>query len=201
MRGAIRRSRLLALVREDFATIQTRDPSRRSALEAALHAPWHGLLLYRVAHEVHRRDHRVAAAALTLVGRMLSGAEIHPGATIGRRPFIDHGFGVVIGETAEIGDDVTLYHRVTLGSRGWWRDADRSVRRHPRLGDRVSVGCGASILGPLSVASDAHVPAHALLIGDGATSLPGPHSRNKAGDAAPLAAASNAQRSAQPGHA
>ena len=131
-------------LREGIDAIMTRDPAARSRLEAVLCYPGlHAIALHRIAHGVWRRGWIVAARMLSHVGRLLTDIEIHPGAQLGRRLFIDHGAGLVIGETAEIGDDVTLYHGVTLGGTS----ADRG-KRHPTLGSGVIVGSGAQILGP-----------------------------------------------------
>ncbi|MFE9251268.1 serine O-acetyltransferase EpsC [Streptomyces sp. NPDC007088] len=163
---------LRRLVREDLHAVLDRDPSCSGRGEALLHAGWQGLALYRFAHRHHTRGHRLWAAVLTRVARLLTGMEIHAGARIGRRAFIDHGFGVVIGETAVIGDDVTLYHGVTLGSRGWLRDGADGTRRHPVLGDRVQIGTGASVLGPVTVGDGCRVPAHSLVLRDMAAPQP-----------------------------
>ena len=129
-----------ARVREDIAAAKLRDPAARGAAEiAVLYSGLHAIWIYRVAHALWRRGWRFAARALSQAARWVTGVEIHPGATIGRRFFIDHGMGVVIGETAEIGDDVMLYHGVTLGGRT--RDAGK---RHPTLGDGVAVGAGCA---------------------------------------------------------
>ncbi|MCX4696588.1 serine O-acetyltransferase [Streptomyces sp. NBC_01408] len=157
---------LLRQIREDLDAVVARDPSRPRRREALLHAPWHGLALHRAAHRLHTGGHRFAAALLTLAGRLLSGMEIHPGARVGRRLFIDHGFGVVIGETARVGDDVTLYHGVTLGSRGWSHTGEPAARRHPVIGDDVLIGVGASLLGPITVASGNRIRAHSLVLRD-----------------------------------
>lgn len=157
---------LLRLVREDLETVLERDPSRAGLMEAALHAPWHGLVLYRVAHRLHTRGHRIGAGLFTWIGRLVSGMEIHAGARLGRRTFIDHGFGVVIGQTCVIGDDVTIYHHVTLGSRGWWQDGGSGAQRHPKIGNRVMIGVGASVLGPVTISDDVHIRAHALVLND-----------------------------------
>ncbi|MEU1517168.1 serine O-acetyltransferase EpsC [Streptomyces sp. NPDC005811] len=157
---------LLRLIREDLQAVLDRDPSCSGRLEALLHAGWQGLALHRLAHRQYTRGRRLRAAALTRSARVLTGMEIHAGARIGRRAFIDHGFGVVIGETAVVGDDVTLYHGVTLGSRGWVRDSDGARRRHPVLGDRVLIGTGASVLGPVTVSDGCRIPAHALVLHD-----------------------------------
>jgi serine O-acetyltransferase len=157
---------LLRVIREDLDAVLVRDPSRTSRAEALLHAPWQGLALYRVAHRLWERGHRIGPALLTWAGRIIAGTELHPGARLGRRAFIDHGFGVVVGESCVIGDDVSLYHNVTLGSRGWWQDDPPRVRRHPALGDRVRVGTGASVLGSVTIGDDVQVRAHALVLHD-----------------------------------
>ncbi|MGC9542816.1 serine O-acetyltransferase EpsC [Streptomyces sp. UG1] len=157
---------LRRLIREDLQAVLDRDPSCSGRLEALLHAGWQGLALHRLAHRRYRRGHRLRAAALTRLARLLTGMEIHAGASIGRRAFIDHGFGVVIGETAVIGDDVTLYHGVTLGSRGWLRDSGGGRRRHPVLGDHVLIGTGASVLGPVTVGDGCRIAAHSLVLHD-----------------------------------
>jgi serine O-acetyltransferase len=150
-------------------TIIERDPSIRSRGEAALHPTVVAMLGHRIAHRLYRRRMYKTARVLSLIARLTSGGiEIHPGAEIGRRFFVDHGCGVVIGETAIIGDDVTLFHQVTLGSTGWWNDAKRDPgeRRHPQLGDGVTVGANASVLGPVVIGDNATIGAHALVLGD-----------------------------------
>jgi serine O-acetyltransferase len=148
--------------REDVRAARHRDPAARSSLEVVLTYPGlHAVWSYRVAHRLWVGGHRLLARMLSQVTRTLTGIEIHPGATIGRRLFIDHGSGVVIGETAEIGDDVTLYHGVTLGGTTW-----RHVKRHPTVGDRVLVGAGAKLLGPITIGSDSVVGAGAVVIRD-----------------------------------
>ncbi|GAA4061315.1 serine O-acetyltransferase [Microbacterium laevaniformans] len=151
-----------ARVREDIAAAKLRDPAARGAAEiAVLYSGLHAIWIYRVAHALWRRGWRFAARALSQAARWVTGVEIHPGATIGRRFFIDHGMGVVIGETAEIGDDVMLYHGVTLGGRT--RDAGK---RHPTLGDGVAVGAGAKILGPVTIGAGSVVGANAVVTRD-----------------------------------
>lgn len=157
---------LLRLLREDLDVVRERDPSRASLAEALLHPPWHGLVLYRIAHRLYENGWRVSAGLLTWIGRMVSGMELHPGARLGRRAFIDHGFGVVVGESCVIGDDVSLYHQVTLGSRGWWQGDAPGARRHPIIGHRVMVGTGASVLGPITVGDDQRIRAHSLVLHD-----------------------------------
>lgn len=146
-----------------------RDPSMRSRTEALLHPGLVAIWGYRVAHPLHRRGLRRTARLLSVVTRLASGGiEIHPGARIGRGFFIDHGAGVVIGETAVIGDGVTIFHQVTLGSVGWWHDRRRpdGARRHPEVGDRVVIGAGAMLLGPITVGPDTVIGAQALVIDD-----------------------------------
>jgi serine O-acetyltransferase len=154
---------------EYLDTIIKRDPSIRSRSEAALHPTVVAMLGHRIAHRFYRRRMYKSARVLSLIARLASGGiEIHPGAEIGRRFFVDHGCGVVIGETAIIGDDVTLFHQVTLGSTGWWNDAKRGLeeRRHPRLGDGVTVGANACVLGPIVIGDHAMIGAQALVISD-----------------------------------
>lgn len=151
-----------ARAREDIAAAKLRDPAARGAAEiAVLYSGLHAIWSYRVANALWRRGWRFPARALSQLTRWLTGVEIHPGATIGRRFFIDHGMGVVIGETAEIGDDVMLYHGVTLGGRT--RDAGK---RHPTLGDGVAVGAGAKILGPITIGAGSVVGANAVVTRD-----------------------------------
>ncbi|MFH8787510.1 serine O-acetyltransferase EpsC [Streptomyces roseoverticillatus] len=159
----------LRRLREDLEVVADRDPAVRSRAEALLSPFLPALWLHRPASRLHARGHRVTARVLSLAGRFLSGGvDIHPGARVGRRLFIDHAAAVVIGEDAVIGDDVTLYHQVTIGAVGWWRDRRRlpGERRHPTLGDRVVVGAGASVLGPVSVGDDSLIGAHALVTTD-----------------------------------
>lgn len=152
----------LARVREDIAAAKLRDPAARSAVEiAVLYSGLHAIWSYRIAHRLWKRDLRFAARALSQVTRWTTGIEIHPGATIGRRFFIDHGMGVVIGETAEVGDDVMLYHGVTLGGR-----TREGGKRHPTLGDGVAVGAGAKILGPITIGAGSVVGANAVVTHD-----------------------------------
>ncbi|MEV5041950.1 serine O-acetyltransferase EpsC [Microbacterium sp. LMI1x-1-1.1] len=149
-------------VREDVASAKLRDPAARGGAEIALLYPGlHAVWSHRVAHALWRRGRRFPARALSQVTRWLTGIEIHPGATIGRRFFIDHGMGVVIGETAEVGDDVMLYHGVTLGGRT--RDGGK---RHPTLEDGVAVGAGAKILGPIVIGAHSVIGANAVVTKD-----------------------------------
>ena len=153
---------LLAMIREDVSCVFERDPAARTKLEVLTTYPGvHAVINHRIAHKMWGRGWRYPARLLAFFSRMFSGIEIHPGATIGRRFFIDHGTGVVIGETAEIGDDVTMYHGVTLGGTSWSKG-----KRHPTLGDGVVVGGGAMILGPIDVGDGAKIGANSVVIKD-----------------------------------
>jgi len=157
-------------LREELDGTMRRDPAARSRLEVALLYPSvHALFLYRIANALWRRGWKFAGRAISQLARTLTGIEIHPGATIGRRFFIDHGMGVVIGETAEIGDDVMLYHGVTLGGTSL-----KQGKRHPTLEDGVIVGAGAKILGPVTIGANARIGANAVVVKDvpaGATAI------------------------------
>ncbi|MEU3455874.1 serine O-acetyltransferase EpsC [Micromonospora sp. NPDC006766] len=159
---------LLRTLAEDLRTVVARDPSVHGRAEALLHPALPALWAHRVGHRWHRRGWRLLARLLMTVVRAITGVEIHPGAVLGRRVFIDHGAAVVIGETARVGDDVTIYHRVTLGAVGWWHDLRRPVgaRRHPVVGDDVVLGAGATVLGPVTVGAGAVIGAQALVIAD-----------------------------------
>lgn len=147
---------------EDIAAIMARDPAAKSRIEVVLCYPgFHALLLHRLANAAWRRHWHLLGRFLSHVGRVLTGIEIHPGATIGRRLFVDHGMGVVIGETAQVGDDVTLYQGVTLGGTSLHQG-----KRHPTLEDGVIVGSGAQVLGPLTVGKGARVGANAVVLKD-----------------------------------
>ena len=162
-------SRLAAARRrlvEDLDAVVERDPSVHSRGEAALTPGLRALWLHRLAHRLHGRGHRVAARAVAEVARLLSGIEIHPGARIGRKVLIDHGYGTVIGETAVVGDGVTIYHNVTLGALGWWRDPSAEQRRHPVVEPDAVIGTGASVLGAVTVWRGAVVGAHATVLRD-----------------------------------
>lgn len=156
-------------LREDIDAFMSRDPAARSRIEVLLCYPGlHALLFYRVTSRLWRSGWRLAARWLSHVAKVLTGVEIHPGATIGRRFVIDHGTGVVIGETAEIGNDVTLYQGVTLGGTAPSVDSHKQVnkKRHPTLEDGVIVGSGAQVLGPITLGRDSRVGANAVVTHD-----------------------------------
>ncbi len=153
---------MLARLREDIACVFERDPAARSSWEVLTCYPgFHALTLHRLSHWLWGQRLRWLARLLSHLTRMLTGIEIHPGATIGRRVFIDHGMGVVIGETAVISDECTLYHGVTLGGTSWNRG-----KRHPTLERGVVIGAGAKVLGPITVAEGAKVGSNAVVVRD-----------------------------------
>jgi serine O-acetyltransferase len=160
---------LLKNLREEIDATLARDPAARSRLEVVLCYPgFHALVWHRLAHFLWQRGWLLAGRFASHIGRVLTGIEIHPGARIGRRVFIDHGMGVVIGETAEVGDDVTLYQGVTLGGTSLTRGA----KRHPTIGNGVIVSSGAQVLGPFRVGDGARIGAQAVVLSevpDGAT--------------------------------
>lgn len=152
---------------EDIDAVIERDPAARSRLEVLIcSSGLHAVMLHRVAHAAWRRNWRLLGRIVSQFGRFLTGIEIHPAVRIGRRFFIDHGMGVVIGETAAIGDDVTLYHDVTLGGISPAVDSRAQVdqKRHPTLEDGVIVGSGAQVLGPITVGKGARVGANAVVL-------------------------------------
>ncbi|HLF58453.1 MAG TPA: serine O-acetyltransferase EpsC [Alphaproteobacteria bacterium] len=169
--------KMFKTLREDIDAAMARDPAARSWIEIMLCYPGlHALILHRAAHALWRRDFRLLARWLSQVARFFTGIEIHPGARIGRRFFIDHGMGVVIGETAEIGNDVTLYHGVTLGgiAPSVESRAQSQQKRHPTLKDGAIIGSGAQILGPVTIGEKARVGANAVVVKDvpaGATAV------------------------------
>jgi len=147
-------------IQEEIAVVFERDPAARNTWEVITCYPgFHALLAHRVAHWLWGARLKWLARLTSHVGRFLTGIEIHPGARIGRRFFIDHGMGVVIGETAEIGDDCTLYHGVTLGGTSW-----NKGKRHPTLGNGVVLGAGAKILGPITIGDGARVGSNAVVV-------------------------------------
>lgn len=149
-------------IRDDIRIVFERDPAARSTLEVLLTYPGlHAVWVHRLSHVLWRWRLKLLARVLSQLTRWFTGIEIHPGATIGNRFFIDHGMGVVIGETAEIGDDCTLYHGVTLGGTSWER-----AKRHPTLGKNVVVGAGAKILGPITIGENARVGSNSVVVKD-----------------------------------
>ncbi len=147
-------------LKEDIEAVFNRDPAARNSLEVILTYPGiHALILHRGAHCLWQNEQKLAARVISYGSRIVTGIEIHPAAKIGKRFFIDHGVGVVIGETAEIGNDVTLYHGVTLGGVSW-----NNGKRHPTLEDGVIVGAGAKVLGPFTVGKGAKIGSNAVVV-------------------------------------
>jgi serine O-acetyltransferase len=151
---------MMRSIREDIQTVFEKDPAARSTLEVLLCYPGlHALWIHRIAHRLWKRDLHLLARLLSHVSRFLTGVEIHPGATIGRRVFIDHGMGVVIGETTEIGDDVLIYKGVVLGGT-----SPEKKKRHPTIGNHVVLGTGATVLGPVTIGDGVRVGAGSVVI-------------------------------------
>lgn len=147
---------------EDAKNIVEKDPACRNILEAILLYPgFHAILFHKLAHFLYSNNLKFLARLISQIGRLLTGIEIHPGAKIGIKLFIDHGIGVVIGETATIGDNCTIYHNVTLGGTG--KDKDK---RHPDIGDNVMIGAGAKILGPIKVGNNSKIGANSVILND-----------------------------------
>lgn len=158
------RTRFWVLLREDLEAARRGDPAARSLIEVALGYPGvHALWAHRVCHRMWHAGPltKLPARLLSQLVRALTGIEIHPGAALGRRLFIDHGMGVVIGETSEVGNDVVLFHGTTLGGRTMSKG-----KRHPTVGDRVVIGAGAKVLGPISIGDDAQIGANAVVVKD-----------------------------------
>jgi serine O-acetyltransferase len=153
---------MFARLREDIASVFDRDPAARNTWEVLTCYPGlHALLIHRLAHGLWRAELRWLGRFVSHLGRFLTGIEIHPGASIGRRVFIDHGMGVVIGETAEIAEDCTLYHGVTLGGTSW-----NKGKRHPTLERGVVIGAGAKVLGPITIGEGARIGSNAVVVKD-----------------------------------
>ena len=153
-------TRFAGTIRRDIDSVVSRDPAARNAWEVALLYPgMHAVWVHRLSHRIWTSGARFPARALSQFSRFVTGVEIHPGATIGPGLFIDHGSGVVIGETAEIGSDVTIYHGVTLGGTNL-----NPGKRHPTIGDRVTIGAGAKVLGNLTVGADSRIGANSVLV-------------------------------------
>lgn len=147
-------------VREQIDTIFQRDPAAKSAVEIFFCYPgFHAILLHRLSHKLHRAGFTILSRMLSQLNRALTGIEIHPGAQIGRRCFIDHGMGIVVGETAEIGDDVLMYQGVTLGGTG-----KEKGKRHPTIGNNVVIGTGATVLGNITIGSHSKIGAGSVVI-------------------------------------
>jgi serine O-acetyltransferase len=147
-------------IREDMNVVFDRDPAARNVLEIIFCYPgFHAVLFYRLSHWFWVQGMYFLGRLISHVGRFFTGVEIHPGAQIGRRFFIDHGMGVVIGETSEVGNDVTLYHGVTLGGTTW-----KKVKRHPTIGDNVVIGTGAKVLGPVTIGENTKIGANSVVV-------------------------------------
>lgn len=146
-------------LKEDVQSVFSRDPAARNIVEILTNYPGvHAIAMHRLAHAFWKRGLKFIARSTSSINRFITGIEIHPGAQIGRRFFIDHGMGIVIGETAEIGDDVTLYHGVTLGGTSWAKG-----KRHPTLGNGVIVGAGAKVLGPILIGNGAKIGSNSVV--------------------------------------
>ena len=153
---------MFSRLKSDLSIVFDRDPAARSYWEIITTYPGvHAILFHRLAHRLWKLKLYWFGRAISHIGRFFTGIEIHPGAVIGQRFFIDHGMGVVIGETAVIGDDCTLYHGVTLGGTSW-----KQGKRHPTLENKVVVGAGAKILGPITIGSSAKIGSNAVVISD-----------------------------------
>jgi len=153
---------------EVIKTAYRKDPALKGKLgylEALLYPGVHAVILHRITHFFWRLRIPLLPRLISQINRFFTGIEIHPGAKIGKRFFIDHGMGVVIGETAEIGDDVMMYHGVTLGGHGWWRD-EKGAKRHPTIGNNVILGVGCTVLGPVKVGDNSKIGAGAIVTHD-----------------------------------
>ena len=155
-------TKVISTVREDLENAREPDPAARGDVENAIvYSGLHAIWVHRICHAMWKRDIKGPARVLAQINRFLTGIEIHPGATIGRRFFIDHGMGIVIGETAEIGEGVMLYHGVTLGGQ-----VLTQTKRHPTIGDNVTIGAGAKVLGPVTIGAGSAVGANAVVTKD-----------------------------------
>ncbi|GHG03243.1 serine O-acetyltransferase [Thalassotalea marina] len=153
---------MFSRIKEDIKSVFDRDPAARNSFEVLTNYPgMHAIWIHRVSHKLWCSNWKLLARLLSTFSRWLTGVEIHPGAKLGRRFFIDHGMGVVIGETAEIGDDVTLYHGVTLGGTSW-----KEGKRHPTLGNNVVIGAGAQVLGPIRIGNNGKVGSNSVVVKD-----------------------------------
>lgn len=155
---------MLKQLKEDIQAVFARDPAARNTLEVLTTYPGiHALIMHRMAHELWKKECKGSARLLSSFSRFATGIEIHPGAKIGRRFFIDHGMGVVIGETATIGDNCTIYHGVTLGGKG---QGPKCGKRHPDIGNNVMIGSGAQVLGPIALGDGSSVGANSVVTKD-----------------------------------
>ena len=153
---------MFSRIKEDIKSVFDRDPAARTTLEVLLNYPgMHAIWVHRLSHKLWKAEFKFIARCMSTFSRWLTGVEIHPGATLGRRFFIDHGMGVVIGETAEIGEDCTLYHGVTLGGTSW-----KPGKRHPTLGNNVVIGAGAQVLGPIYIGNGGKVGSNSVVVKD-----------------------------------
>jgi serine O-acetyltransferase len=153
---------MFSRIKEDINSVFDRDPAARTSFEVLTNYPgMHAIWIHRLSHKLWRADWTLLARCLSTFSRWLTGVEIHPGAVIGRRFFIDHGMGIVIGGTAEIGDDVTLYQGVTLGGTSW-----KAGKRHPTLGNNVVIGAGAQVLGPIRIGNGGKVGSNSVVVKD-----------------------------------
>jgi serine O-acetyltransferase len=153
---------MFSKIREDIQSVFDRDPAARNVLEVLFCYPgFHALLFYRIGNWFWHRRFYFLGRLTSHIGRFFTGIEIHPGATIGRKFFVDHGMGVVIGETSEIGDNVTLYHGVTLGGTTW-----KKIKRHPTIGNNVVIGVGAQVLGPIKIGDNSKIGANSVVVNE-----------------------------------
>lgn len=158
----IKNSKIIKQIKEEAKNIQEKDPAAKSFIQVIILYPgFHILIYYRISHFLYKHKRYFLARLISQIGKFFTGIEIHPGAKIGRKLFIDHGTGIVIGETATIGDNCTIYHGVTLGGTG--KDVNK---RHPDIGDNVMIGCGAKILGPIKIGNNVKIGANAVVTKD-----------------------------------
>lgn len=153
---------MFSRIKEDINSVFDRDPAARTVFEVLTNYPgMHAIWIHRLSHKLWKANWKLLARCISTFSRWLTGVEIHPGATLGRRFFIDHGMGIVIGETAEIGDDCTIYHGVTLGGVSW-----NGGKRHPTLKNNVVIGAGAQILGPITIGNGGKVGSNSVVVKD-----------------------------------
>jgi len=158
---------IIKRIREEIQVVQERDPAIHSALEVFLYPSFRAMIHYRIAHKLYKNKHYFLARWVSQRSVRKTGIEIHPGAQIGQGFFIDHGAGVVIGETAEIGNNVTIYHGVTLGGTSPFNTKNKNTyKRHPTVGNNVIIGSGAQILGPITIGNNAKIGSNAVVLKD-----------------------------------